>query len=283
MHNEEMAGEIRVEHVSDTALLVAAARAHETARPDGVVRDPFAARLAGERGLALAHKLLDPDWFGIGVGLRCRTIDRMLLEAIAAHGIRTVVLLGAGLDTRPWRLDLPAELRWIEVDFAPILDYKFGLLASEKPRCRLERITADLRVPEQRQSIWTAAGPQPGLIITEGLLLYIPAATTEALATEPPRLSGIHHWLLDIAPSVLMRNAHQGKLEEIENVRAQDRVEGQQILDLVHRTAWQLVTSHCYTEEGFRVAESRGLRILPEVREAAAANDPSGIYLHRHS
>ena len=276
-----MSSELRVEHVSDTALLVAAARAHETARPDGVVRDPFAARLAGERGAALAHKLLDPDWFGIGVGLRCHTIDRMLVAAIAAHRIRTVVLLGAGLDTRAWRLDLPPDLRWIEVDFAPILDYKFDLLASEKPRCRLERVTADLRIASQRQSIWAAAGAEPGLIISEGLLLYIPAATTEALATEPPLQCGIRHWLLDIAPSVLMRNAHQGKIEEIENVRAHDRVEGQQILDLVHRTGWQLVTSHRYTHEGFAVAEARGLTIYPEAREAAASNDPSGIYLYK--
>src|SRR5579872_1734065 len=120
MHNEDMsANEPRVEHVSDTALLVAAARARETERPDGVVRDPFAARLAGARGAALADKLLNPDWLGIGVGLRCRTIDDMLLEAIAAHQIRTVVVLGAGLDTRAWRLELPRDLRWIEVDFAP--------------------------------------------------------------------------------------------------------------------------------------------------------------------
>lgn len=270
---------VRVEHVSDTALMVAAARARETERPDGVVRDPFAARLAGARGAALADKLLNPDWLGIGVGLRCRTIDDMLLEAIAAHQIRTVVVLGAGLDTRAWRLELPRDLRWIEVDFAPILDYKFELLASEKPRCRVERIAADLRIPAERQSIWAAAGPHPGLLITEGLLLYVPATTTHALGTEPPHSSGIRHWLLDIAPGVLMRNAHQGKLEEIEKVRAQDRVEGQQILDLVLRDGWQLLTSHCYTREGFAVAEARGLTILPEAREAADTNDPSGIYL----
>jgi methyltransferase (TIGR00027 family) len=274
---------VRVEHVSDTALMVAAARARETGRPDGVVRDPFAARLASARGAALADKLLNPDWLGIGVGLRCRTIDEMLLEAIAAHGIRNVVLLGAGLDARAWRLDLPPELRWIEVDFAPILDYKFELLASEKPKCRLERMAADLRVESERRAIWDAAGSQPGLIITEGLLLYLPARITETLATEPPRWSGIRHWLLDIAASTLMRHAHQGKLEEIENVRAQDRVEGQQILDLVIRNGWELVTTRSYTSQGLAVAAARGLSISKEALAAAANNDPSGIYLYEHS
>ena len=272
---------VRVEHVSDTALMVAAARAMETERPDGVVRDPFARRLAGDRGAALVDKLLVRDWLGIGVGLRCRTVDEMLVDAIRAHGIRTVLVLGAGLDTRAWRLDLPRELRWVEVDFEPILDYKAGILASENPRCRLERVAANLTVKAERQAVWAAAGSEAGLIITEGLLLYLPAATTDALATEPPRQSGIRHWLVDVAASSLMRHAHPGKLEEIERVRAQDRVEGQQILDLVARNGWELLARRNYTREGFAVAAARGLEVSPEIIVEATANDPSGIYLYR--
>lgn len=274
---------VRVEHVSDTALMVAAARAAETARADGVVRDPFAARLAGERGAALAQKLLAPGWLGIGVGLRCRTIDDMLVDAIREQGIRTVVLLGAGLDTRAWRLDLPAELRWIEVDFAPILEYKAQILSAERPRCRLERMPADLTVESERQAVWAAAGAEPGLMVTEGLLLYLPAGTTKALATEPPRSSGIRQWLLDIAASNLMQHAHQGKLEDIERVRAQDRVEGQGILDLVVRHGWRQMGRRAYTREGFAIARSRGLSVTAEAIEEAARNDPSGIYLYEHS
>ena len=178
--NEGMSsGETRVEHVSDTALITAVGRALETARADGIVRDPFAEKLAGGRGAALAHILASQEWMGIAVGLRCRVIDEMLTEAIATYGIRVAVLLGAGLDTRPWRLDLPPELRWIEVDFQGILDYKAQLLASEKPRCRLERMAADLTDAAERQAVFAAAGNQPGLILTEGLLLYLPASVTE--------------------------------------------------------------------------------------------------------
>jgi methyltransferase (TIGR00027 family) len=279
MDNEEMSSsEVRVEHVSDTALMVAAARAVETARPDGVVRDPFAARLAGERGEALAQKLLSSDWLGIGVGLRCRTMDEMLLEAIAAHGIRTVVLLGAGLDTRPWRLDLPPDLHWIEVDFAPILEYKAGLMASETPRCRFRQIAANLKDAADREAVYAAAGSAPGLMVAEGLLLYLPAQTTEALATEPPRRSGIRHWLLDIAAHTLMQNAHPGTMDEIEKVRAHDRAEGQQILDLVTRNVWHLLQRRAYARHGFEVAAARGLQFT----QPSAAEDPSGIYLfHR--
>jgi O-methyltransferase involved in polyketide biosynthesis len=55
-----------------------------------------------------------------------------------------VLSLGAELDARPWRPPLLNSLRWIEVDFPPILDYKHSILESVAPRCRLERITADL-------------------------------------------------------------------------------------------------------------------------------------------
>ena len=272
-------GETRVEHVSDTSLITAAGRALETARADGIVRDPLAEKLAGARGLALAHTVYSPEWMGIVVGLRCRVIDEMLTEAIAAHGIQVVVILGAGLDTRPWRLDLPPQLRWIEVDFPGILDYKSQVLASERPKCRVERIAADLTDATQRQAVFAAAGSQPGLILTEGLLLYLPRSTADALATEPVRLSGIRYWLLDVAARVLMRNAHRGVFDDVEKVRAKDRVEGQEILNLVHRNGWSLTASRTYTNEGFAIATSRGLEAMAESAGPASADDPSGVYL----
>jgi O-methyltransferase involved in polyketide biosynthesis len=272
-------GETRVEHVSDTALITAVGRAIETARADGIVRDPFAEKLAGARGAALAHVLASQEWMGIAVGLRCRVIDEMLTEAIATYDIRVVAILGAGLDTRPWRLDLPPELRWIEVDFPGILDYKAQLLASEKPKCRLERIAADLTDATERRAVFAAAGNQPGLILTEGLLLYLPASTTGALATEPVRLSGIRYWLLDIAASVLTRNAHWNELGDIEKVRAKDRVEGQGILDLVQRNGWNFTARRKYANEGFQIAAARGLKATQESAGQVSEDDPSGIYL----
>ena len=50
-----------ITRVSDTALIVAACRAHETALEDAFVRDPFAARLAGERGVAILNSLPHAD------------------------------------------------------------------------------------------------------------------------------------------------------------------------------------------------------------------------------
>ena len=104
-----------ITHVSDTALMVAACRALETESPDGFVHDPFAARLAGERGMAIFQGIPQHEMMRFGIGVRSHFVDELLLEALAANPIETVLSLGCGLDTRPWRLELPPGLRWIEV------------------------------------------------------------------------------------------------------------------------------------------------------------------------
>src|SRR5690349_15861462 len=113
----------KITHVSDTALMVAACRAHETELEDAFVRDPFAARLAGERGVAILREMPHANVLRIGMAIRTRFVDELLLEALAKYPIATVLSVGCGLDTRPWRLDLAPDLRWIEIDFADVLDY----------------------------------------------------------------------------------------------------------------------------------------------------------------
>jgi methyltransferase (TIGR00027 family) len=133
------------EAVSKTALLTAAARAEESARPDPLFLDPFAKELAGSGG----HRLLLSfgELLGAVVAVRTRFFDESICGAIA-DGVRQVVVLGAGLDTRPYRLPcLSSEVLWLEVDFASVLDYKRGILKSEMPRCTLQSVALDIRDP----------------------------------------------------------------------------------------------------------------------------------------
>src|SRR5262249_50751639 len=152
------------------------------------------------------------------------------LEALASEPIATVLSIGCGLDARPWRLDLPAELRWIEVDFPDMLDYKEGLLRDEAPRCRRERLPADVTDAAQRRALYAAAGSAPALMITEGLLMYLPAATIELLATEPPRECGITNWIADITTEAFQQAINcSASMQRVRQVRASDSLEGGQI------------------------------------------------------
>src|SRR5262245_61281264 len=107
------------------------------------------------------------------------------MSVVRDHGVRTVFSLGAGLDTRPWRLDLPAGVCWIEADFPHMIAYKGRALAGETPRCRLEQIPADLSDPASRDAVFERAPAKGGLAITEGVLMYLSAETVNALADRP--------------------------------------------------------------------------------------------------
>jgi methyltransferase (TIGR00027 family) len=283
--NESMSSSEEILHVSDTALMVAACRAMETERADGLVRDPFARRLAGDRGMAIALGLPGWEFLNFGVAVRTRFLDDLVTQTIADQGIATVLSAGCGLDTRPWRLSLPARLHWIEVDFSGILDYKAAAMAHEEPRCRLQRIAADLNDPLQRKAAFASAGEGPGLLITEGLLMYLSASTVDALAVESVSLSGIRYWLLDAASMDLARQTGVDSRGAIQNVRAPGHLEGVQILEAVSRHGWTQMRHRSYSRDAREFAAER---IQAAVQALAAAgkplptpspDDPSGVYL----
>lgn len=278
------ASEEQILHVSDTALMVAACRALETVRPDGFVRDPFAERLAGARGMAIARALPRLEIMCFGVGVRSRFLDELVAHCVAAHAVGTVLSVGCGLDTRPWRLDLPSDLRWIEVDFPALLDYKAAVLASETPKCRLERMAADLNDASQRQALFAAASGVPGLMITEGLLMYLPAETVEALAAEPVSMSGIRYWLTDLTSPGFARVVGMDSFQGVQNMRASTHLDGTQILDALHRNGWTSIRRRSYVTDVWDFAADR-LRAAGHTRAASESaaplppDDPTGVHL----
>ena len=270
-----------ITHVSDTALMVAACRALESECSDGFVQDPFAARLSGDRGMAMLCSLPQPEAMRFGIAVRTHFLDELLLEALASQSVATVLSVGCGLDTRPWRLELPPHLRWIEIDFADMLDYKDSLLSAAKPRCRRERISADLNDPSQRAALYDAAGRSPALMITEGLLMYLPASTVEALARESWRDSGIAHWISDINTTAFANAIQMDSMRSVRHVQASDFLPGEQILDCVQRHGWTTAARRSYlTDMGFameRIHRLMGDRPQPS-GPPVPPDDPTGVH-----
>jgi methyltransferase (TIGR00027 family) len=134
--------------ISDTALWVAVYRAMETARTDAIFRDPYAEQLAGERGRFIVDAMphgRDRAWTMI---VRTAVFDEIILDAVGVKHAKLVLNLAAGLDTRPWRLELPSTLEWIDVDLPDILRYKSDALANARPRCRYQAIPLDLAIEQ---------------------------------------------------------------------------------------------------------------------------------------
>src|SRR6516225_2928411 len=104
-----------IHHVSDTAFWVAAFRAEEVQRPDAVFWDPVIGKLVGTKGEEIRRVMPHNEFMSFAMIIRTTGIDQLVQYAIEA-GVDTVINLGAGLDTRPYRLKLPPQLKWIEVD-----------------------------------------------------------------------------------------------------------------------------------------------------------------------
>jgi methyltransferase (TIGR00027 family) len=200
------AGEpLLVRNISDTARWIAAHRARETRRPDAVFRDPLAEKLAGERGFQIADAMSlgkDMTWPYVA---RTYLIDRFVEQEVS-RGADVVVNLAAGLDTRPYRMHLPARLKWVEVDLPEILQFKEEILRDEKPACSLERLRLDLSDMPQRRKLFADLGRQAqrALIISEGLLIYLTPNEVSALAVDLAAQTSFQRWIVDIASPGLL-------------------------------------------------------------------------------
>jgi methyltransferase (TIGR00027 family) len=199
-----------IRDVSDTARWVAVYRARESDRPDAVFRDPYARRLAGERGEEIANALPFGQQNAWSWTARTYLVDRVTAAHVRAGG-DLVVNLAAGLDARPYRMELPSTLRWVEVDLPQMIDYKTQILAGETPRCQLERAALDLADVPARRALFERLGRSASnaLIVSEGLLIYLSSGEVEALARDLAAQSSFRSWAIDICSPGLLTMMHK--------------------------------------------------------------------------
>jgi methyltransferase (TIGR00027 family) len=180
--------------VGSTALFVAAARALEAQKPDPLAIDPYAevfCRAVGGEwadlldGNAPEHALKTEfgDHFVNFQGARTKYFDAYF-RAAAADGVRQIVLLAAGLDSRGYRLDWPDGTVVYELDQPQVLEFKRDVLAHHTPTAERREIAVDLRHDWPQALRDNGFNPaRPSAWIAEGLLIYLPATAQHQLFT----------------------------------------------------------------------------------------------------
>lgn len=203
----------QIENVSDTAFAVANYRAEETARADALFRDPLAGVLAGDHGKKMGAAFPMPHVVSQIVVIRTCVIDDFIRQAIS-QGVDVIMNLGAGLDTRPYRMELPESLLWIEVDYPRVIEFKDERLADQQPRCKLERVPLDLaNVPERRKLLRaTNARAKKLLILTEGVVSYLSVEDVASLADDLRSLDRIDGWIVEYFSSEMMKYRGRGRV-----------------------------------------------------------------------
>ncbi|MGO9926752.1 MAG: class I SAM-dependent methyltransferase [Mycobacterium sp.] len=187
--------------VGATATFVAAGRAMATKDPRGLINDPFAEPLVRAVGLDFFTKMMDGDLdldaienaspervqaLIDGMAVRTRYFDDYFVQVLGATeaGVRQVVILASGLDSRAYRLPWPDGTVVYEIDQPQVIEFKSTTLAGigAAPTTARRTIAIDLRQD------WPAALKAAGLDTTaptawlaEGLLIYLPPEAQDGL------------------------------------------------------------------------------------------------------
>jgi methyltransferase (TIGR00027 family) len=194
--------------VGATAVMVAAARAAETERDKPLIRDPYAKMLVAGAGTGVWRFMLDDDFIakvadadaeaaaifehmGSYQAVRTHFFDDFFATAIVG-GIRQVVILASGLDSRAYRLQWPVGTTVYEIDQPKVLEYKTATLAAQgvSPTAVRRAVPMDLRFDwpnALREAGFDASAPTAWL--AEGLLMYLPANAQDRLFEQITELS----------------------------------------------------------------------------------------------
>lgn len=194
--------------VGTTAVMVAAARARETDSPDPLIRDPYARILVAGADTGVWESFLepatqdriaaaDPEAAAIFTNMlsyqavRTHFFDTFFTNAVAA-GIRQVVILASGLDSRAYRLSWPQGTAVYEIDQPKVLEYKSAILAEHgvEPAVDRREVAIDLRQDWPAALLQAGFDPAaPTAWLAEGLLMYLPAEAQDRLFEQIGELS----------------------------------------------------------------------------------------------
>lgn len=283
-----------IRSVSDTARWVAFHRATESDRPDAVFRDPYARRLAGERGELIARTLHQNAW---AIATRTYLFDKAVRSLLASEPpdepIDMIVNLASGLDSRPWRMELPPSLQWVEIDLPEIMDSKRQLLANEKPVCRLEMITANLADLDRRKVLFSElnARAQNIMVMSEGLLLYLDEEKVTSLSADLLAQPNVHYWLVEIASPRVVDFVNRRWRRHFEAANALMSFAPADWRTFFKERGWELVHFDNLAETAAKINRAPAMmrffqfiaRVFPAWQEKQAKSWESGVALLRRS
>jgi methyltransferase (TIGR00027 family) len=271
-----------IRDISDTARWVAHFRAKETSRPDALFRDPYAERLAGSRGHEIASTLQGGekhDWAWVA---RTYLFDQFLLREIK-DGADLVLNLAAGLDARPYRMELPPTLLWVEVDLPELIAYKQEVLADDRPACQLQRISLDLADVEVRSALLADVNGRARkiVVVTEGLLIYFTSEQVASLAKDLAARDKFRSWVIDLASPGQLKLMQRSTGKQLSDIGAAFKFGPPEGPKFFSPYGWEAadVQGLLKTAASFNRAPSELLSLLPEPKNTSGNFPWTGVCL----
>jgi methyltransferase (TIGR00027 family) len=238
-----------IKHISDTSFWVAHYRAIESERSDSLFKDPYAQILVGDFASNIeAIKSEATKWTQWTVVMRTHIIDEMIRD-LNSKGVTTFLNIGAGLDSRPYRMNLAPEICWIEIDFPHVIEHKRKLLQKFNPSCKLESIGLDMSNRELRQYQFDELSKKYSeiVVLTEGVLPYLTQEQVSELSEDLTQRSNFKYWITEyISPKSYRYLKDAKRMKALKNTPFQ--FYPVDWFGFFEKRGWNLIQSQYYTE-----------------------------------
>ena len=181
--------------ISKTAFYCCGVRMQDAEREKPVCGDTYAKVFMNEQGLQILETFKDEVRPNMSNVARHRLIDDLLREELLANPNLTVVIIGAGFDTRAFRLKGGT---WIELDEPQVITYKEERLPAANSDNELQRISIDFATDSLEQKLAAFSGRSPVTVVIEGVLMYLEEATIGKLLETLNHLFPRHKLICDL-------------------------------------------------------------------------------------
>jgi len=181
--------------VSKTAYYCCGVRMQDAASPKPLIGDNYAKLLLGKEGMDYWNEFKDLRYPSASSTVRHFLIDNYVKEILQTEPESTVILIGAGLDSRAFRL--PAG-KWIEIDEPAVIEYKNSLLPLESCPNKLERIAINFETEKLIDKLSPHKNDAHIIIIIEGVLMYLNTAQKNELLETLTTLFPAHVLFCDL-------------------------------------------------------------------------------------
>lgn len=181
--------------VSRTAFYCCGIRMKDAEGDRPICGDNYARLFMNEEALKLLAAFADDTGPNLGNTTRHRLIDDILRRELAADPTRRVVIVGAGFDTRAYRLKGGS---WVELDEPQVIAYKEERLPAAECANELQRIPIDFATESLADKLAPLATNEPVMVVIEGVLMYLEKSQVEQLLETLGRLFPQHQLLCDL-------------------------------------------------------------------------------------
>ena len=181
--------------ISNTAFYCCGVRMQDAENEKSVCQDIYAKDFMDERGLSILSSFNSEKNPNAGNVARHRIIDDFIRKELNDHPELPVILIGAGFDSRAYRLN---GGRWIELDEPQIISYKNERLPIEKCKNKLQRIVIDFETESLEDKLQEFSSDQPVIVVFEGVFIYLQESVIKQTLQTLQKLFPKHKLICDL-------------------------------------------------------------------------------------